>query len=481
MTTTIRDPVFRAIAIGSMTLQNRILRSSIGGKSCNFDGTVTDVWKNFERRFALGGVAGVISTTFHVDQDRMSPAQYPSIATDRHMRFLRKFMPEIKGGPYDCKYIVQIGDPGYVTYSSLFPQSVDGLSASAGFDLGFGYVNARRAMSDRQIERAIDLHIAAAARVREAGADGVEITASKGYLIHQFLNPAINRRNDDWGGTPEKRFQFLKRILTGVRARVGLDFPVGVRLSGEDFNGAPWPLALGRWPSPFLSRERRIGNDISQMKAYAKSLEELGADYLHVTAGFGFPNPRDVPGRFPFEEVRMFFDSVRHLSTKAAIRAAITHVGPLWAWDWLLNRGWRDDDAPNLGLSKELKSVVHIPIIANGGFREVATIRGALQNGGCHMVSMARALIATPDFVLDHLRSDVEVPAGRRCTHCNRCVGRTATSPLGCYEPSRFDYDIQKMEHQILAFNAPDEPHDAIAPTPSTLVKQADSVRALQR
>lgn len=335
--------------------------------------------------------------------------------------------------------------------------------------------------SDQQIERAIELHVAAAARVREAGADGLEITASKGYLIHQFLNPAINRRDDDWGGTPEKRFQFLSRILTGVRARVGPDFPVGIRLSGEDLNGAPWPLALARWPSPFLSRERWIGNDICQMKAYAKRLEELRADFLHVTAGFGFPNPRDVPGRFPFEEVRMFFDSVRHLSTKAAIRAAITHVGPLWAWEWLLNRGWKDNDAPNLGLAKELKSAVTIPVIANGVFRGVKTIHDALQDGACSMVSMARALIATPTFVLDYLRSGLEVPTGTRCTHCNRCVGRTATSPLGCYEPSRFDNNMQKMERQILAFNAPDEPYDAIAAMPSTpRRKQADSVRTLE-
>ena len=59
------------------------------------------------------------------------------------------------------------------------------------------------------------------------------------------------------------------------------------------------------------------GNWIEEMLEYAKRIQTLGANYLHVVAGYGFPNPRDVPGKFPYDEVRMFFNSVRHLSLKA--------------------------------------------------------------------------------------------------------------------------------------------------------------------
>jgi len=69
------------IAIHNVSFSNRLLRSSVGGRTCNYDGTVTDVWKNFEKRFADGGVGGIISTTFHVNKERLSPPQYPSIAT----------------------------------------------------------------------------------------------------------------------------------------------------------------------------------------------------------------------------------------------------------------------------------------------------------------------------------------------------------------------------------------------------------------
>ena len=142
------------ITIHDVSFSNRLLRSSVGGRTCNYDGTVTDIWKNFEKRFADGGVGGIVSTTFHVHEKRLSPPQYPSIATRRHMLHLKQRLPEIQQGGR-CRYIVQIGDPGYVTYSSLFAEDEDGLSSSDGRDFGFGYNNRRRAMSTKQIECAI--------------------------------------------------------------------------------------------------------------------------------------------------------------------------------------------------------------------------------------------------------------------------------------------------------------------------------------
>src|SRR5205814_3881577 len=136
----------------------------------------------------------------------------------------------------------------YATYSSLFAEAADSKSSSCGFDAGFGYNNRRTTMLKPEIEKAIRDYTDGAARVREAGADGVEITITKGYLIHQFLNPAINRRNDAWGGDAERRFRFLQCILDAVRERIGPRFPLGIRLSGEDLMGSPPFLSLFRIP-----------------------------------------------------------------------------------------------------------------------------------------------------------------------------------------------------------------------------------------
>lgn len=445
--------IFTPFAINNVQFKNRILRSSVGGRMSNYDATVTDVWKNFEKRFADGGVGGIISTTFHVNKDRVSPLQYPSIAQQRFVPYLKKFIAGIKQDSPDCRYIVQIGDPGYTTYMSLFPKEQDSRSSSSGFDLGFGYNNTRTSMSDAEIEKAITDFADAAARVQAAGADGLEITATKGYLIHQFLNPGINRREDDWGGSADNRFRFLQRIVEAVRDRVGRDYLFGVRLSAADFNYSPLQLSLFRSPSILGSKERWRGNDIAQMLDYAKRLRDLKVDFLHVVAGYGFPNPRDTPGPFPFDEIKMFFNSTRHLSRKAALRSTLLNALPAGLARWILSLGWTYQQGINLDFAGTFKKETGMPVIANGGFQEKTFIEGAMDSGRCDMVSMARALIANPDL-LDVFRSGKNM-ADRPCSHCNRCVGRTVTSPLGCYDGRRFASE-KDMQDQIMAWNRPD-------------------------
>jgi 2,4-dienoyl-CoA reductase (NADPH2) len=445
--------IFTPFTINNVLFKNRILRSSVGGRMSNYDGTVTDVWKNFEKRFADGGVAGIISTTFHVNKDRVSPLQYPSIADDRLVPYLKKFIAGVKRDNADCRYIVQIGDPGYTTYMSLFPKEQDSRSSSPGFDFGFGYNNTRTMMSEAEIEKAISDFTDAAERVQAAGADGLEITATKGYLIHQFLNPCINRRHDEWGGTPDKRFRLLQRIVQAVRQRVGRSYLFGVRLSAADFNYSPLQLSLLRFPSILGSRDRWVGNDTPQMLEYAKRLRDLDVDFLHVVAGYGFPNPRDVPGPFPFDEIKMFFNSTRHLSFKAAARSTLMNTLPDGLGRWFLNLGWTYRPGMNLDFAGLFRKETGMPVIANGGFQERDFIEGALVSDRCDMVSMARALIANPDLL--HMFKAGKNAPDRPCSHCNRCVGRTVTSPLGCYDPRRFASPKQ-MQDQIMEWNRPD-------------------------
>ena len=432
--------LFQPLVINGVTFENRMLRSSVGGRTCNYDGTVTDVWKNFERRFAEGGVGGIISTTFHVNQDRLSPPQYPSIAGPKFVPYLRKYIDAIKAGNR-CRYIVQIGDPGYSAYSSLFTDRLDAKSSSGGFDFAFGYNNLRRSMLAAEIEKAVRDFADAAARVRDAGADGLEITITKGYLIHQFLNPAINRRNDRWGGDADRRFEFLRQVIAAVRGRIGRDFLLGIRLSGEDLMSKPLLLALFRIPW-------RSGNGLEQMLDYAQRLKP-DVDYLHVVAGYGFPNPRDVPGRFPFDEVKLFFNSVRHLSAKASVRAAFVNFSSVARP--LLSAGWKYEEGVNLGLAREFKTRIGLPVIANGGFQRRSVMDEALSSGGCDMISMARSLIANPSLPRQYEQDASRELPTNPCSHCNRCVGRTGTSPLGCYDLGRFVKAVELEEPKLKA------------------------------
>src|SRR5215212_7507109 len=143
--------IFEPITINNVAFSNRLLRSSIGGRSAYYDGTVTNAWKNFERRFAQHGVGGIVSATLNVDPARWSPLEYPQISAD-------KFIQELMEGVHavqrkGCRYIIQIGDHGYHTQTSLFSQKADQKSASKGFDLIFGYRTSRSEMSISEIEK----------------------------------------------------------------------------------------------------------------------------------------------------------------------------------------------------------------------------------------------------------------------------------------------------------------------------------------
>ena len=439
--------IFEPFTLKGVTFKNRLVRSSMGGRMAYYDGTVNESFKRFELRFAQGGVGGIISATLNVDPQRWSPLEYPQISDDKFIEPLADAIRRVHA--LDCRYIIQIGDPGYHTQTSLFSQAGDEKSASNGFDFLYGYRSLRRAMSVAEVERLVEQFGQAARRVRETGADGVEVTATKGYVIHQFLNPAINRRTDRYGGSFDRRFQLLREIITEVRSHVGDDRILGVRISGNDYNYLPINL---RFPVSRPLREHFVGNRMDAYLTYATWLKEMGVDYLLVTNGFGFTNPKDQPGDFPLEEVRMFANSTRHLSRKAAVRAAVLNAVPRPLAKKVLGVGWSYEEAANLADARAFKRRLGLPVIANGGFQHRSVVQSALDSGSCDLVSMARPLLANPDLP-ETFRAGREEPE-RPCTFCNRCAIRTTLFPLGCYEPLRFDSQ-EDMEAQILAFSGP--------------------------
>ena len=245
--------------------------------------------------------------------------EYPKLSHDRFVKPLAEAIKAVQR--YECRYIVQIGDTGGATHTSLFRQEEDSKSSSTLFDFFYGYQDRLHAMTTEEIENTIHNFAEAGRRVRESGADGLEITASKGYIIHQFLNPGINRRKDQYGGSVDNRFHFLEQIITAVRKKTGNDFPLGIRLSAADHNYLPLNLRL---PVRFPLRYWYFGNTIKENLYYAKKLKAIGVDYLHIDKGYGFINPKGNPGGFPVHEIKLFYNANRHLSFKAWMRAVIS-------------------------------------------------------------------------------------------------------------------------------------------------------------
>jgi 2,4-dienoyl-CoA reductase (NADPH2) len=439
--------LFEPSTINGVQFRNRVLRSSLGGRTSYYDGTVSPAFIAFESRFAKAGVGGIITATISVNPRRMSPLEYPALHDDRYIAGLTQAARAVQA--YGCRYIIQIGDPGGHTHLSLFPEVADAKSASSTFNLLYGYRNRTVAMTEHDIELAIERFAAAAERVRRTGADGLEITASKGYLIHQFLNPATNRRTDAYGGSVEKRFHFLERIVQAARARVGRDFLFGIRLSAQDYNYLPLNLRL---PIVIPPWHYLMGNTLKQTLQYGKKLEALGVDYLHIDGGFGFPNPKGSPGSYPEQGVRLFVNATRHLSAKARARGLLLNLTPGFVARTLFGIGWRFTPAANARFAAAFKKAVSIPVVANGGFQKRSAIEEALSSSQCDMVAIARPFLANPDL-LHQFQTGRDEPI-KPCSFCNECCARTAVLPLGCYDIRRFNSE-DEMADQIVAMSSP--------------------------
>ena len=160
---------------------------------------------------------------------------------------------------YGTKMFVQLHHPGR-NYALGGEQPV---SASAVENPATG--KTPRALTAPEIEQIEEAFVNGARIAQMAGADGVELHGAHGYLINSFLSPYLNRRDDRYGGSLKNRMRFVLEISRGIRAACGRDFPLGVRLSAEEF----------------LDDK---GNDLAATCRIAAELEKAGIDFLDISS-----------------------------------------------------------------------------------------------------------------------------------------------------------------------------------------------------
>lgn len=192
-----------------------------------------------------------------------------------------------------------------------------------------------RALSTRGVDRTASDFARAAGLAQRAGYDGVEIMGSEGYLINQFLAARTNKRSDKWGGTAENRMRFPVEIVRRTRETVGDGFPIIYRLSLLD-------LVEG-------------GQTWDEVVTLARLVEEAGATVINTGIGWH----------------------------EARVPTIITQV-PRGAWAWTTAR---------------LKGEVGIPVCASNRINTPELAEQLLADGTADLVSMARPLLADPDFM----------------------------------------------------------------------------------
>jgi len=433
------DVIFEPLKFRTLTVKNRIFRSNISGRFDNYDGSGNQARINWETKFAKGGVGAIISSFVPVQiRGRIIP-NYATIDKDERVPFWRAVGKAVH--EFDCRFIMQLShsgrqrDVGGIEYKYAL-SSTDREDPLHGFQC--------QRMTTADIKETVSAFAAGARRAREAGLDGVELHGANGYLITQFLSSAINDRKDEYGGSLENRARFVIEIVKAIRAKVGADFHLQMKISAVDHNNA-------------LLKLEKPGNTLQDSIQVCKWLVDAGVDAIHVSTGSSFPHPKNPAGTdLPIDVLADTYDTLAGSGTHTMRNLLLFQnsvTGRLFRHQWL-EAGIPADkiEGANLPDARAIKAAVTVPIICTGGFQTASVIRNAISSGSCDAVSGARTLVANNDLV-KHFANGLD-RAPKPCTYCNKCLAHVVEHPLGCYEESRFA-SREEMLAQIMSVFSP--------------------------
>jgi 2,4-dienoyl-CoA reductase-like NADH-dependent reductase (Old Yellow Enzyme family) len=273
--------LFTPFSIGQLELANRIVIAPMCQYSAE-GGSATDWHMIHLGNLALSGAALLtIEATAVVPEARISPADL-GLWSDENEQALGKILRSIRRWSR-MPIAIQLAHAGRKASTrvpweggeQIPPDEPDGWQTVAPSPIPFADDEVPPlALDAAGLARVRDGFASATVRAARLGLDAVQIHAAHGYLLHEFLSPLSNRREDEYGGSLENRMRFPLEIFDAVRAALPKERPVTVRVSGTDW-------AEGGW-------------DIEQTIAFAKVLEARGCDAIHVSSG-GLTPAQQIP------------------------------------------------------------------------------------------------------------------------------------------------------------------------------------------
>ncbi|MBI1179353.1 MAG: NAD(P)-binding protein [Alphaproteobacteria bacterium] len=311
------DNIFEPIKVGPVTIPNRIVRSAhgthLGGE---------DLIAYHEAR-ARGGVG---MSTLEATGVHPNAPTHLGLHTDAVISFYEKISSRVH--KHGMKLFQQVYHSGAAGEGTPETWSVSAVPNPL--------INVMPVpMTKAMIDDVVAAFGKAARRIRDGGLDGVDIHASSGYLIHEFLSPALNKRDDEYGGSRENRMRFLLEVIAAVRAEVGNDIAVGVRLPNEDY----------------------------------------------------------VPGGLTAEENAAIAQAIDPLVDYVSL-----HMGAYWRFHKLIAPA-DDPLGVEMVPNRKITKMVQSPTIVVGRIMTMDHASSIVASGEADMVSMVRALIADPELV----------------------------------------------------------------------------------
>ncbi|MEY4607766.1 MAG: hypothetical protein RLY45_2526 [Actinomycetota bacterium] len=362
--------LFSEIRLGPVTARNRIV-SSGHDTVMAVDGKVTDQLVAYQEARARGGVGLIVAQVAGIHQSAKYTGSVLMADDDSCIPGLSRLADAVhRHGALLFQQLFHDGREMMDSGEGMLPVA---LSASAVPNERFHIMP--RAMTADQVREMIGCYANAAARMRTAGHDGVEVVASHGYLPAQFLNQRTNRRDDEYGGSLTNRMRFLREVLAAVRHAVGAGLAVGLRMS--------------------IGEEAEDG-----------MTQEEGLEVLAAMRGEGL------------------FDYVSVVAGTSATIAGSDHIVP----PMTMVSGY------TVPLARRVKDAVDVPVMVAGRINQPQDAERYLSAGDVDAVVMTRALICDPEMPAKANQGAVDDI--RACIGCNQsCIGHFHLGyPISCIQ-----------------------------------------------
>jgi len=321
--------ILEPIQINSLELKNRLVVPAMGTDFANSDGTVSERLKDYLVARADGGFGLIITEITAISRYGKGMANQLSIWDDKFIPGFKNLAMAIHAK--EAKVAVQLYHPGRQTFSFLTGRPVVAPSA-------IPCPVCREIPKELTVEEIRELEeqfAEGARRAKEAGIDAVEIHGAHGYLVAQFMSGYANHRSDAYGGDLEGLLRFPIEIVHKIRAKVGDDYPIIFRLSGDE------RVAGGR--------------TIQETKTIIPLLEQAGVNAFHVSTGV--------------------YASSDYITAPMAIPPGY-----------------------NVSAAGEVKKATSVPVIAVGRINDPRMVEEILKEGQADLVAMGRASLADPEL-----------------------------------------------------------------------------------
>lgn len=353
------EALLKPLQIKHLTIRNRVMSTS-HAPGYGSEGKPKERYQLYHEEKAKGGIGLTMfggSSSVAVDSPA-APWNQISVADDSVIPFFREFSDRVHR--HGAALMIQLTHMGRRTRWDT-ENWLPTVSASAAREPA--HRNTPKEMEDFDFKRIIAGYAAAARRCKEGGLDGFELSAAHGHLIDQFWSPSVNRRTDKYGGSLENRMRFGIEVFEAIRAEVGDNYVIGMRMSGDEL------IDDG------LSHEDCI--------AIARTYAERGLiDFVNVLGG----QARD------------------HLAHAISLPNMSFPV------------------APFLHLASGIKREAGIPVFHAQRVTDLATAARAVEEGHVDMVAMTRAHIADPHLVRKLMEGRLDDV--RQCVGAGYCIDR---------------------------------------------------------